>query len=161
MFALGFLTAFNIFLLALVLRQRGRIRNLEKRYRSLLSGNRGLSLEETLNDYVAKTFRNETEIQGIAARQDRLEYKSRKAVSGIGLVRYNAFQETGGDLSFSAAFIDGEERGVVITGIMGREETRVYAKDIEAGKSGYLLSDEEKKAIELARSRNHEGKRDK
>ncbi len=75
----------------------------------------------------------------------------RSSVQKIGIIRYNPFKETGGNQSFSIALLDGSDNGVVITSLYGREGNRVFAKPIKNGKSEYLLSEEEKKAIEQAK----------
>lgn len=66
------------------------------------------------------------------------------------LLRYNAFDKTGSDLSFSFALLNDQGDGLVMTGIFGREDTRVYAKPVSGGLSEYTLSEEENKAIKVA-----------
>ncbi|MFA5197491.1 MAG: DUF4446 family protein [Patescibacteria group bacterium] len=68
----------------------------------------------------------------------------------IGVVRYNPFKDTGGDMSFSLALLNLENSGIVITSIHGRGADRVYAKPIEKGKSQHNLSAEEIEAINKA-----------
>ena len=70
-------------------------------------------------------------------------YESQK----IGIVRYNAFKDTGSDLSFSLAILDAHNNGVVLNGIYARDSSNIYAKPIENGQSKYILSNEEKEAI--------------
>jgi hypothetical protein len=77
-------------------------------------------------------------------------------VRHVGLIRYDAFEDVGGRLSFSCALLDDRGNGVVITSINGRQDTRVYAKPISAGKSGYNLSIEEDEAIRKALERPRE-----
>jgi hypothetical protein len=72
------------------------------------------------------------------------------AVRRVGLVRYDAFEDVGGRLSFSCALLDDHGNGVVVTSINGRQDTRVYAKPIVQGKSSYNLSIEEEEAIRQA-----------
>lgn len=78
------------------------------------------------------------------------------AVRHVGLVRYDAFEDVGGRLSFSCALLDDHGNGVVVTSINGRQDTRVYAKPITGGRSGYNLSIEEEEAIRQALERPHE-----
>ena len=78
------------------------------------------------------------------------------AVRHVGLIRYDAFEDVGGRLSFSCALLDDHGDGVVVTSINGRQDTRVYAKPITAGKSGYNLSIEEDEAIRQALERPRE-----
>jgi len=68
----------------------------------------------------------------------------------LGLIRFNPFNETGGNNSFSLALLDGKNNGWVMTGLHTRERTRLYVKPIKNLKSEYELSDEEKKALEKA-----------
>jgi len=68
----------------------------------------------------------------------------------IGVIRFNPFQEVGGDQSFSVALLDAQNNGFVITGLYTREGNRIFAKPIENGQSKYLLSGEEKEAIKKA-----------
>ena len=63
------------------------------------------------------------------------------------MIRYNPFNDTGGDQSFSFALLDLRDNGVVVTSIHGREVDRIYAKQIENGKSKHNLSAEEVEAI--------------
>jgi hypothetical protein len=72
------------------------------------------------------------------------------SVRRVGLVRYDAFEDVGGRLSFSCAFLDDHGSGVVVTSINGRQDTRVYAKPLVEGKSPYNLSIEEEEAIRKA-----------
>ncbi|MCD9024844.1 DUF4446 family protein [Cohnella silvisoli] len=68
----------------------------------------------------------------------------------ISVHRFNAFSDSGSDLSFSIAFVNDDQDGVVITGIHGREQMFLYAKPIDKGQSAYMLTPEEKTAINLA-----------
>ena len=70
----------------------------------------------------------------------------------VGILRYDAFEDVGGRLSFSCALLDEHGTGVVITSINGRQETRVYAKPIARSTSSYNLSLEEEEAIRQAMS---------
>jgi hypothetical protein len=78
------------------------------------------------------------------------------AVRRVGLVRYDAFEDVGGRLSFSCALLDDHGNGVVVTSINGRQDTRVYAKPIIEGRSSYNLSVEEEEAIKQALGRPRE-----
>jgi hypothetical protein len=74
----------------------------------------------------------------------------RTAVRHVGLVRFDAFEDMGGRLSFSAALLDDKGDGIVITSINGRQDTRCYAKTVQRGTSIHNLSDEEEQAIREA-----------
>ncbi len=68
----------------------------------------------------------------------------------VGLVRYDAFDDVGGGLSFSLALMDDWGNGFILTCLNGRQESRVYAKPLERGESIYALSEEEKEALQKA-----------
>lgn len=84
--------------------------------------------------------------QGLArARHDVAD-----ALRHVAVVRYDAFPDMGGRLSFSAAFLDDSGDGLVLTSINGRTETRTYAKGVKGGASEHQLSPEEEQAISFA-----------
>jgi hypothetical protein len=69
----------------------------------------------------------------------------------MGFVRFNPFNDTGGDQSFCLAILDGHDHGIVISSLHSREQTRIYAKQIVAGKpQGVELSREEAEAVTRA-----------
>lgn len=76
----------------------------------------------------------------------------RDGVSRVAVVRYDAFEDMGGALSFSAALLDERGDGVVLSAINGRSETRTYAKAVQGGSSEHTLSTEEQQAIAQALS---------
>lgn len=76
-----------------------------------------------------------------------LREQQKFSIQKIGLVRYNPFDDNGGNLSFSIALLDDHDNGAVITSMHGREQNRIYSKPIEKGKSEYQLTKEEQQAI--------------
>ena len=82
-----------------------------------------------------------------AARAD-----SGRALKHVAVVRYDAFGDMAGQLSFSAALVDDAGDGLVISSIHGRAESRTYAKRVEAGASSSELTPEEKQAVAAARA---------
>ena len=70
----------------------------------------------------------------------------------VGLVRFNPFADTGGNISFAIALLDGRGNGIVISSLHGREGTRIYAKPVEKGESKHHLTGEEKEAITQAKN---------
>ncbi len=80
-----------------------------------------------------------------------LKKQSKFSLQKVGTVRFNPFKEIGGNQSFSIALLDGNNDGVVITSFYSREGNRVFGKPIKNGKSQYLLSEEEKRAVDQAK----------
>jgi hypothetical protein len=102
-------------------------------------------------DGQSQTFqRLEQAIRQLAGEQQRLEHHLRGAVQRVGLVRYDAFEDVGGRLSFSCALLNDAGDGVVMTSINGRQDTRVYAKPVYRAESVHNLSEEEAAAIREA-----------
>jgi uncharacterized protein YlxW (UPF0749 family) len=117
-------------------------------------GNRALSDDKqavivlTKHDQDLHNLRNA--LHQLAEAQRRQSEALLKTVQRIGLVRYDAFDDMGGHLSFSAALLDGQGNGLVITSINGRQDTRCYAKPVEGWTSSHNLSEEEELAIQRA-----------
>jgi hypothetical protein len=88
-----------------------------------------------------------------------LEAVQKKAVQKTGLVRYNPFEDTGGNQSFAVALLDANGDGVVISSLHARQNTRVYAKAIAGGRSEAALSDEESEALRNAMAQGSSGAR--
>jgi hypothetical protein len=118
--------------------------------RLVKKSNKG-DLKRVLEKILATGTGNTKTIKILEKEIDRLQDEGRFHVQKVGLIRFNPFQETGGDHSFSIALLDGKDTGVVLTGLHTRERTRVYAKAIKKGKSEHELSVEEKKAFTKAK----------
>lgn len=108
-------------------------------------------LKKVLEKVLATEVENKKTIKMLGKEIDKLQDEGQFHVQKVGLIRFNPFQETGGDHSFSIALLDGKDTGVVLTGLHTRERTRVYAKAINKGKSEHELSNEEKKAFTKAK----------
>jgi hypothetical protein len=76
----------------------------------------------------------------------------RLCLQRVGLVRYDAFADVGGEQSFSLALLDGSSNGLVVSGLYSRNDMRVYAKPVVAGRSPMSLTEEEMRAISGANS---------
>ena len=87
------------------------------------------------------------EIAGGLARVDR---RVDGSLSKTALVRYDAFQQKGGEQSASIALLDGERTGLVISAIQGRDYARIYMKELDRGRASVALSPEELEAVERA-----------
>lgn len=120
------------------------------RLNKLLKGTSSASLIKTLEKVLYQERENKKEIQNIYKELVRLEEQGYLHVQKMGLIRFNPFEETGGDHSFSMALLNAKDTGVVITGLHSRERTRLYIKYVKQGKGEHKLSKEELKAIEKA-----------
>lgn len=127
-----------------------KVFSISKRINNLFGDNNSESIEKILNNYVLKVKGFHSDIEEIKDFSHTLYEMSEKSIQKIGFVRFNPFGDVGGDQSFSVAFLDFKNNGVVVTSLFGREGTRVYSKPIYDGASPNHLADEEKKAIEEA-----------
>lgn len=94
------------------------------------------------------------DIDSLKSYCDKIQREGLLHIQKIGLVRFNPFKDTGGDQSFILSLVDGNDTGVIISGLYARSGTRWYAKRVLKGKSvGHELSEEEKKALKEASSR--------
>lgn len=127
-----------------------RMSALDRRLQAMTRGADGRSLESVLDAHLDKVFAVAREVDDLATRTAALEAAGRKAFSRVGLVRYNPFEETGGNQSFALALLDADGDGWVLSSLHARSGTRVYAKAVAAGRSDANLSDEETAAIRQA-----------
>ncbi len=127
-----------------------RVRSLGGRLHGLTRGDDGGTLEAVLEAHLEKVFGVARDLDDLAARTAVLEAAGRKAFSRVGLVRYNPFEETGGNQSFALALLDADGDGWVLSSLHARSGTRVYAKAIAGGRSETALSEEESAALRQA-----------
>lgn len=119
-------------------------------FRRLAKGANKENLEKTLGKILEKYEFNSKEISKIWDKVNELERVGTFHIQKTGIVKFNPFNETGGAQSFSLAVLDGHSSGFLITGLHGRDRTRMYVKPVKNGKSSFELSNEEKKAISEA-----------
>jgi hypothetical protein len=92
----------------------------------------------------------EKKIEEAFLKIKNLENTCEKTIQKTGIVRFNPFNEMGGNQSFVVALLDDKNNGFVLSSLFVKEGNRVYAKEIKDGKSDHTLSNEEKKAIAIA-----------
>lgn len=123
---------------------------LKKRYNKFMLGKDGSSLEDNLiqrvsqiEELVASNRKNQQDIEKIFTNLNSTYQK-------VGMVKYDAFHEMGGKLSFSLALLNKENDGFIINAMHSREGCYTYIKEIIKGNSVIILSEEEKEALEAA-----------
>jgi hypothetical protein len=134
-----------LFLLLLVVARRTR--RIDDRLAGLTRGAGGDDLGAVLDAHLDKVYAVARELDELTARAAVLEAAQRRAFQRVGLVRFNPFEETGGNQSFALALLDAAGNGWVLSSLHARSGTRVYAKAIKAGRADAALSDEESAAI--------------
>jgi hypothetical protein len=110
------------------------------------------SLSAVVNSLAARLKEANARTDRLAARTEQIDAALSHTVQGVGLIRFRAFQDTGGDQSFALALADGEGNGVVFSSLYGRGgKTRLYAKPIQGWLSTKPLGEEEEQALAEAR----------
>ena len=125
--------------------------SINKKYKTFINKlGDGNNIEEDLENYMYRVERVEKQNAEIRGLINTIDTNMENCIQKIGIVRYNAFKDTGSDLSFALAMLDEKNNGVVLNGIYSREMSNIYAKPVENGKSTYTISEEEQQAIQKA-----------
>lgn len=116
-----------------------------------LRGKDGKTLEKTISENLQSIRTIDTEIQELYNISNQIHNLASRSVHKVEILRFNPFNDIGGDQSFSVALLDGRNTGVVISSLHTKEGTRVYAKPIIKGEEGkYALTQEEKQVVKMA-----------
>jgi hypothetical protein len=108
-------------------------------------------LEQVLIDQNRSISKIKKDVKTLSEDLTDLSVLNKKNIHKVGLVRFNPFDDAGGNISFALAFLDDHGDGAVISSLHGRGGTRVYSKSVKAGKSEFKLTDEEIQAINEAK----------
>ena len=127
-----------------------RLRKLRRNLTILQAGDDAESFLSSAAKQVELVARLRAELSSVEGRMHELRLDVADALSHVAVVRYDAFRDMGGRMSFSAALLDDSGDGLVISAIHGRTETRSYAKGVKGGTSDQQLSPEERQAIAFA-----------
>ncbi|MCH7903248.1 MAG: DUF4446 family protein [Armatimonadetes bacterium] len=136
--------------LALAIMTYIALRKIRQRWAHLLAGVKVENIEDALEANLTNSERISVELAGAQERIARLEDQMESAKRYLAVVRYDAFDDVGGEQSFAFAMYDERGDGAVITSQVGRADCRVYAKQLIRGEADRELSQEESAAIEQA-----------
>ena len=92
-------------------------------------------------------------VDEVASGLVRVDRRVDESVRNVSIVRYDAYEDTGGHQSASLAVLDSQRTGVVVTAIQGRDYARIYMKELDRGKPSVALSPEEQEAVDRAMGR--------
>ena len=129
-----------------------RVKRVRDSQRSLLGGGRrdlvdfAVSLQGRVDDL-------NSAVDEVAAGLARVDRRVDGTVTNTAIVRYDAYEDTGGHQSASLALLDSARSGVVVTAIQGRDYARIYMKELDRGRASVALSPEEQEAVERAMGR--------
>lgn len=145
----NFLLLLLLFLMNLS--NKTKIKKLKSKYYKFMNGLSGVNIEAVLDDCLEKVNDVMEKNKEIEFQINTLERNMYYCVQKVGIVRYNAFDNVGSDLSFSIALLDNNDDGLVISSLYSRDSSSTYAKPVLGSKSKYALSAEEIKAIDIAK----------
>ena len=131
-----------------------QISKLKKRYKIFMSGKNARNLEKTL---IERLDQVDTLLEANAANEKNIKIlfnKMKFTFQKVGLVKYDAFNEMGGKLSFSLALLNEKNDGFVMNAVHSREGCYTYVKEIIDGNSIIVLSPEEQEALDMAKNSN-------
>lgn len=141
----------SLMLLILYVLNSIKLTKLRKNYSDFMTKlGKGENINEMLQQYVKDVENIKNENAEIERYCEKLENDSKENLKKIGLIRYNAYKDTGSDLSFALAVLNEKNTGIVLNGIYGRDTSNIYAKPIIEGKCTYALSKEEEQALNEA-----------
>lgn len=140
--------------------QSRRLAEMNRTWRSLLTGVDAENLEHLLHQHLEARDATEHELASMRQRLNVLESKMRTSKRFVGFRRYDAFELVGGEQSFSVVICDEDGNGMVISSQTGRAESRVFAKRLTSGKPDRDLSEEEVLALQDASAGRAKGARD-
>lgn len=150
------LAALALLAVALFLSVRNHVslKRQKLKWDQLLQGASGENIETLLRECLRENQALTQRVEDFEKKVAQIEKHGEKSKRHVGLVRYDAFEEVGGNQSFALALYDDLGDGVIVNSIIGRTDCRVYAKPLNGGRSDRNLSEEERKAIEDALGRS-------
>lgn len=121
-----------------------------KKIKLLFRGTKAADLEGVIYEQIKRLRQTEKNLKELNVFARYLEKMALKSIQKVGVIRFNPFKDIGGDQSFCIAFLDAQNNGFTLSSLFTREGARIYTKPITDGNSNYPLTEEEKKAIEIA-----------
>ena len=139
-----------LLLFILYIHSQYKLKKISKRYKSLVTNNSGINIEDILLNNQRSISEIGENIKEIEKNISSLELRQSFAVTKVGFIRYDAFYDVGNELSYSIALMDTYNSGFVLSSLYGRESSVNYAKPLKNGESRIPLSAEEQLAIDRA-----------
>lgn len=139
-----------LFLILQFIWLRTKVNRLYKKYKYFMAGEDGGSLELKLSTELRELREMVESSKSMLHQQELLATMQLQSFQKIGLIRYDAFDETGDKLSFSLTLMDGRNNGFIISSLAGSDSSRIYAKQIQNGQCKESLSSEEAESLRMA-----------
>lgn len=138
-----------LFCLIILLKLRSEIKAVRTKYEEFTKGSTATDIDTLLREVLQSTRTDHENLNVVQEELKKTRLQLAGCVQHVKVVRFNAFADTGSNLSYAVSLLNAKNDGVVLSSIFGREENRCYAKPIANGNSEYALSEEEEQAIGL------------
>ncbi len=125
--------------------------SLHKRLKAFMRGKNGASLEAVLEWLTEKNAQVDDTLQAHKHALELIDSRIKKSIRGYSIVRYDAYDDTGGNQSFATGLIDEQADGFILSVITNRNHVGVYAKPVSRGTSLASLTPEEASALEASK----------
>ncbi|MDY6053361.1 MAG: DUF4446 family protein [Anaerovibrio sp.] len=149
-YLIGALGVLMIIMYLLVINLYYNLNYMKKRYKKMMTGVDGANLERMMIGCIDSIKAIDNENEKLWAETKEIKDLLQRAVTRMAIVRFRAFEDMGGDLSYAVAMLDSNNNGVIMSSIFAREDSRSYAKPIVNGQSTYALTKEEEEALQQA-----------
>ena len=150
-YVVAIITVLLVMIFVLCLNLFRRLNRLEGKYNLFMRDNGGKTFEQAMQKNVELTRELIRTSESLTLKINMVDKRMDNCLQGIGMIRFNALGDLGGEQSFALAVLRPAGDGVVISTVFGRENTQVYGKPIVQGQSKYVLSSEEQQAVDLAK----------
>ncbi len=149
------LVAVILVMLGLIFNLYSELSTIKTRYKRMMSGAEGSSIEQMLAEHTSEVKEAVGEYRKIQGKLDTLEELMRNSLARVAVIHFDAFEKTGQGLSWCVAILDRNNNGVIFSSICGQEAERSYVKPIEDGRvaANYKLTKEEEQALRQAMGR--------
>ena len=148
--AIGVVIVVFLFILLQYVLLRNKLNRLAKKYKYFMNGEDGGSIELKLSTEVRELREMVASPENMLHQQELLATMQLQSFQKVGLVRYDAFDDTGDKLSFSLTVLDGKNNGFILSSLAGHDTSRIYAKKVVNGQCREALSSEEAESINIA-----------
>lgn len=150
MFYIAIIFVLVVILFVITIAMVSKVNRLMKRYERFMKGKNAEDLDELMHDTLNKMDKMERAHQKSMIKIDEGINSIGATFKKMGIVKYDAFKEMGGNLSFALAMLNSENTGFIINTMHGRESSYTYIKEIINGEAYSTLGEEEKEALEKA-----------
>ena len=140
----------ELILIGFLISLQMKYNRMKANYQSFMKGKNGKSMEQSVIDRFAAFDELEQTVRENSEDIDKIYKKIKRHYQKVGIVRYDAFHEMGGNLSFALTMLDENDNGWIFNAMHSREGCYTYIKEIVKGESYIELSEEEQQCLEKA-----------